>query len=53
MQKGNDTARSLHIAANVSGLALFAWQVQSGLPILFKVLELTSGLEVIPVSGMD
>lgn len=38
MQKGNDTARSLHIAANVSGLALFAWQVQSGLPILFKAL---------------
>jgi hypothetical protein len=41
MQRGNDTARSLHIAANVSGLALFAWQVTTGIPILLKVIELT------------
>jgi hypothetical protein len=41
MQKGNDTARSLHIGANVIGMALFAWQVTSGIPILLKVWELT------------
>lgn len=41
MQKGNDTARSIHIAANVSGMGLFAWQIVSGIPILTKVYELT------------
>mmetsp|Transcript_8663 Transcript_8663/g.11998 ORF Transcript_8663/g.11998 Transcript_8663/m.11998 type:complete len:307 (-) Transcript_8663:1099-2019(-) len=41
MQKGNDTARTIHIAANLSGIGLFVWQVVSGLPILFKVVELT------------
>merc|ERR1712127_1117648 len=41
MQKGNDTARSIHIAANVSGMGLFAWQIVSGFPILLKVNELT------------
>ena len=28
MQKGNDTARSLHIALNCVNLALFAWQAR-------------------------
>jgi hypothetical protein len=42
MQKGNDTARSIHIGANVAGIGMFAWQVVSGLPILFKVIEKTS-----------
>jgi len=42
MQKGNDTARSLHIGANVAGIGLFAWQVVSGWPILLKVIEKTS-----------
>jgi hypothetical protein len=41
MQKGNDTARSIHIGANVLGIAMFAWQVQSGIPILLKVIEKT------------
>lgn len=41
MQKGNDTARSIHVAANVSGMGLFAWQIVSGWPILLKVNELT------------
>jgi hypothetical protein len=41
MQKGNDTARTVHIGANVAGLGLFAWQVTSGIPILLKVLEFT------------
>jgi Protein of unknown function (DUF4079) len=41
MQKGNDLARSVHIGANAAGIAMFAWQVSSGLPILFKVVELT------------
>ena len=29
MQKGNDTARSVHIAANTINLGLFAWQVRA------------------------
>merc|ERR1712232_895360 len=37
MQKGNETARSIHIAANVSGMGLFAWQILTGWPILQKV----------------
>jgi hypothetical protein len=41
MQKGNDTARSVHIGANAAGLGLFGWQVVSGYPILLKVLEKT------------
>lgn len=41
MQKGNDTARSIHIIANVSGMGLFVWQVVTGFPILLKVNELT------------
>jgi hypothetical protein len=41
MQKGNDTARSIHIAANTVGTGLFAWQVVSGIPILLKVVEKT------------
>eukprot|EP00979_Chaetoceros_neogracilis_P009076 scaffold2055_cov224-Chaetoceros_neogracile.AAC.6 len=41
MQKGNDTARSIHIAANVSGIGLFAWQLTTGWPILQKVLQFT------------
>jgi len=41
MQKGSDTARTVHIGANVAGMSLFAWQIVSGLPIMFKVIELT------------
>lgn len=41
MQKGSETARSLHIGANAVGMVLFAWQVTSGIPILLKVWELT------------
>merc|ERR1719223_1491414 len=41
MQKGNDTARSIHIGANVAGMGLFAWQIVSGWPILTKVISLT------------
>jgi len=39
MQKGNDTARTVHIGANLAGIGLFAWQVQSGIPIMLKVIE--------------
>jgi len=42
MQKGNDTARTVHIGANLGGIGLLAWQVQSGIPILLKVWEKTS-----------
>eukprot|EP00522_Entomoneis_paludosa_P002632 CAMPEP_0172472030 /NCGR_PEP_ID=MMETSP1065-20121228/68120_1 /TAXON_ID=265537 /ORGANISM="Amphiprora paludosa, Strain CCMP125" /LENGTH=44 /DNA_ID= /DNA_START= /DNA_END= /DNA_ORIENTATION= len=41
MQKGDETARTVHIGANVATLGLFAWQVQSGIPILLKVWDLT------------
>lgn len=41
MQKGSDTARSIHIGANAVGTGLFAWQVVSGIPIFLKVLEKT------------
>jgi len=41
MQKGNDTAISIHIAADVSGMGLFAWQILTGWPILQKVVQLT------------
>eukprot|EP00579_Thalassiosira_antarctica_P000474 CAMPEP_0201867216 /NCGR_PEP_ID=MMETSP0902-20130614/1532_1 /ASSEMBLY_ACC=CAM_ASM_000551 /TAXON_ID=420261 /ORGANISM="Thalassiosira antarctica, Strain CCMP982" /LENGTH=300 /DNA_ID=CAMNT_0048392341 /DNA_START=39 /DNA_END=941 /DNA_ORIENTATION=+ len=41
MQKGNDTARTVHIGANLAGIGLFVWQITSGIPILFKVLEFT------------
>lgn len=42
MIKGNDTARSVHVAANLGWLGLFGWQVVSGIPILLKVIEKTS-----------
>lgn len=42
MTKGNDTARAVHIGANVGGIGLFTWQVVSGWPILLKVIEKTS-----------
>ena len=42
MQKGNETARSAHIALNCINLALFAWQVPTGLDIVYKVFEFTS-----------
>jgi hypothetical protein len=41
MQKGNDTARYVHIGANAAGMGLFGWQVVSGWPILMKVIEKT------------
>jgi hypothetical protein len=41
MQKGNDTARTVHIGANAAGIGFFIWQVVSGVPILFKVWEKT------------
>ena len=42
MQKGNDTARSLHIAFNAVNLALFAWQIPTGLEIVEKVFQFTT-----------
>ena len=41
MQKGNDTARSLHIALNTVNLLLFVWQIPTGWEIVVKVLEFT------------
>ncbi len=37
MQKGNDTARSAHIALNAVNMLLFAWQIPTGLEIVGKV----------------
>ncbi|KAG7344035.1 DUF4079 domain containing protein [Nitzschia inconspicua] len=41
MQKGNEVARTVHIGANLAGIGMFLWQLQSGIPILLKVWELT------------
>jgi len=41
MQKGNETARSLHIAFNTVNLLLFAWQIPTGWEIVLKVFEFT------------
>ncbi|KAL7472514.1 hypothetical protein ACHAXS_012871 [Conticribra weissflogii] len=41
MQKGNDTARTVHIGANLAGIGLFVWQISTGIPILLKVIEFT------------
>lgn len=42
MQKGNEGARTAHIVLNTANVALFAWQVVTGLDIMFKVWEKTS-----------
>lgn len=42
MQKGNDKARSAHIALNCVNLALFTWQIPTGLEIVGKVFQFTS-----------
>ncbi|WVZ78091.1 hypothetical protein U9M48_025856 [Paspalum notatum var. saurae] len=42
MQKGNDTARSLHIALNTLNVLLFIWQIPTGLEIVGKVFEFTT-----------
>ncbi|KAI5647090.1 hypothetical protein M9H77_33095 [Catharanthus roseus] len=41
MQKGNETARNLHIALNVVNVILFAWQIPTGIEIVLKVFEFT------------
>ena len=38
MAKGNNTARTAHIAMNVTNLALFTWQIPTGLEIVRKCL---------------
>lgn len=42
MKKGNETARSLHIAFNSLNILLFAWQIPTGLEIVGKVLQFTT-----------
>lgn len=42
MQKGNETARSLHIALNTINVLLFIWQIPTGLEIVGKVFEFTT-----------
>lgn len=41
MQKGNETARNLHIALNGVNVLLFIWQIPTGLDIVLKVFEFT------------
>ncbi|XAR62935.1 hypothetical protein NMG60_11022683 [Bertholletia excelsa] len=41
MQKGNETARNLHIALNTLNVLLFVWQIPTGIDIVFKVFEFT------------
>lgn len=43
MQKGNDTARSMHIGLNAINVLLFVWQVPTGLEIVQKVGVVTLG----------
>jgi hypothetical protein len=42
MQKGDETARSLHIALNTVNVLLFIWQIPTGLEIVGKVFEFTT-----------
>ncbi|XP_021748053.1 uncharacterized protein LOC110713916 [Chenopodium quinoa] len=42
MQKGNETARSLHIALNALNVILFIWQIPTGIDIVFKVFQFTN-----------
>ncbi|PNH06608.1 hypothetical protein TSOC_006992 [Tetrabaena socialis] len=42
MQKGDQNARNAHIALNAANVALFAWQLPTGLEIVGKVFEFTS-----------
>ncbi|XP_024024153.1 uncharacterized protein LOC21406222 [Morus notabilis] len=42
MQKGNETARNLHIALNTLNVALFIWQIPTGIDIVFKVFQFTT-----------
>ncbi|KAG8076609.1 hypothetical protein GUJ93_ZPchr0006g42052 [Zizania palustris] len=42
MQKGDETARSLHIALNAINVLLFIWQIPTGLEIVGKVFEFTT-----------
>ncbi|KAL9682462.1 hypothetical protein QQ045_014260 [Rhodiola kirilowii] len=41
MQKGNETARNLHILLNAANVIFFVWQIPTGLDIVFKVFEFT------------
>ncbi|KAE8693659.1 P-loop containing nucleoside triphosphate hydrolases superfamily protein [Hibiscus syriacus] len=41
MQKGSETARSLHIASNAVNVILFIWQIPTGIEIVLKVFEFT------------
>ncbi|OAY64670.1 hypothetical protein ACMD2_18061 [Ananas comosus] len=42
MQKGNETARNLHIALNTLNVLLFIWQIPTGFDIVQKVFEFTN-----------
>ncbi|XP_009334387.2 uncharacterized protein LOC103927213 [Pyrus x bretschneideri] len=42
MQKGSETARSLHIALNTINVLLFVWQIPTGWEILLRVFEFTT-----------
>nr|CAD1840583.1 unnamed protein product [Ananas comosus var. bracteatus] len=42
MQKGNETARNLHIALNTLNVLLFIWQIPTGFDIVLKVFEFTN-----------
>jgi hypothetical protein len=42
MTKGNEVARSLHITFNLINVALFAWQIPTGLEIVGKVFQFTT-----------
>ena len=41
MQKGNETARNLHIGLNAINVVLFLWQIPNGIDMVLKVFEFT------------
>lgn len=47
MQKGDNTARSMHIAINTVILGLFAWQIPTGLDITWNVLQKVAWVPVV------
>ena len=42
MHRGNNKARNVHIALNAVNVALFTWQIPTGLEIVGKVFQFTS-----------
>lgn len=53
MQKGNETARKLHIALNAINVVLFLWQIPNGIDMVLKVFEFTKWPWIIETSSVS